>query len=427
MSGLETNADSTPLIPPPLPAHHGEPLAAEARMVSLDMLRGLALLGILIANMLLFSQPLAYGFRSGLWLGSMDKIADWISLLLIEGKFYPIFAFLFGLGFSMQMGRADARGVDFSVVYRRRLLVLMAIGIAHGIFLWDGDVLLYYAMCGFLLLLFRNRKPVTITIWAAVCILLPASLILVGGLVIQVLSGNAEFSKLMEEFYTQDPVVKGELLRAFVTGSYADTVNYRLDEFLLLALITLIFMPVTLGLFLIGLLAGRKQIFIEAARNRRQTVAVLAACGCVGLLGNLLGAWATMVGSGKAEFGLMLIGYSVISIFGPVLATAYVAGMLLLIQHARSAVFLSPLASVGRMALTNYLAQSAIATTLFYGYGFGLGLGGNIGRLGTIGIAFAIFAAQVLYSMIWLNFFHYGPLEWLWRSLTYGKRQPMRR
>jgi len=429
MSDLENNGDGTRVMPPPLPGNHGKPLApvaAEERIFSMDVLRGFALLGILIANMVYFSQPLEVGgFRNVFWFSALDRIADWISVLLVEGKFYPLFSFLFGLGFSIQMDRAGSRGLDFIPVYRRRLFVLMGFGIAHGIFLWEGDVLLSYALCGFLLLLFRNRKPVTIGVWAVAIILLPALLILFGGLVFLMLSGNADFWQLLEEAYAEDAEMRNELILAFVTGGYADTVAYRLGEFLLTTLFTMMFAPAFLGLFLIGLLAGRKQIIVEAARHQRLLARVLAACGVVGLVGNFFGAWAIMAGSARADFGLVLIGHSVISVFGPVLAAAYVAGILLLIQREGSLVFLSPVASVGRMALTNYLAQSAIATTIFYGYGFGLG--GNVGRLGTIGMALVIFAAQVLFSVIWLNLFRFGPMEWLWRSLTYGKRQPMRR
>ena len=152
--------DEKSVGPPPLPENYGKPLvpvSAAERIVSLDVLRGFALLGILIANMVYFSQPLEVsGFRNAFWFGPVDKLADWISILLVEGKFYPLFSFLFGLGFSMQMDRADSRELNFIPTYRRRLFVLMGFGVAHGIFLWEGDVLLAYALCGFLLLLFRN-------------------------------------------------------------------------------------------------------------------------------------------------------------------------------------------------------------------------------------------------------------------------------
>jgi uncharacterized protein len=143
----------------------------------------------------------------------------------------------------------------------------------------------------------------------------------------------------------------------------------------------------------------------------------------VGLVGNFFGAWVMMSASTSESFGYLLVGTGILSIFGPVLTAAYVAGAVLLIDQRPSFPFLPPLAAVGQMALTHYLAQSLIATTLFYGYG--LGLGGSVGRLGTIVIALMIFSAQVLFSMIWLKHFRHGPMEWLWRSLTYGARQPM--
>lgn len=415
--------------PPPLPENYGKPLApvsASERIVSLDVLRGMALLGILISNMLYFSQPLVPdGARDGLWFGPADRLADWIVIWLVEGKFYPLFSFLFGLGFSMQMDRASARGLEFGALYRRRLWILAGFGLAHGIFLWEGDVLLAYAVCGFALLLFRNRKPLTILIWAAALIMLPALLILAGGLILMMLAGTPEFAEVMRESVAEDALTRRELIEAFVTGGYADAVSYRLGELILTILVTMVFAPAFLGQFLIGLLAGRKRIVSEVGAHRRILVKVLLIGGAVGLVANFFGAWAMMSGSSDEDFGLMLIGMGIISMFGTVLTAAYVAGIVLLLERWPSLAILPPVAAVGRMALTNYLAQSAIATTIFYGYG--LGLGGSVGRLGTIGIALLIFAAQVLFSVLWLKFFRYGPMEWVWRSLTYGTRQPMRR
>lgn len=415
--------------PPPLPVNYGKPLApvtSSERIVSMDVLRGFALLGILIANMQYFSQPLEdSGFRGGLWFGWTDRLADWISIFLVEGKFYPLFSFLFGLGFSMQIDRAVSRGLNFSATYRRRLFILMGFGLAHGIFLWDGDVLLSYAVCGFFLPLFRNRKSRTIAIWAAAIILLPALLILAGGVLILLLSGSPVFATAMRESLADDSFAKRELIEAFVNGSYADAVLYRLGELIFMIPATMIFAPAFLGLFLVGLLAGRKKIITEVAANRQLLVRILMICGAVGLAGNFLGAWVMMSGAVRENYGILLAATGIISIFGPVLTAAYIAGIVLLIDRRPSLPFLSPIAAVGRMALTNYLAQSLIATTLFYGYGFGLG--GSVGKLGTIGISLLILAAQILFSVIWLNHNRYGPMEWLWRSLTYGARQRMGR
>ncbi len=383
------------------------------------------MLGILISNMVFFSQPLEEsGWRGGYWYGQEDWLADWISVFLVEGKFYPIFSLLFGLGFSIQMDRASARGMDFKPVYMRRLRVLMGFGLAHGILLWDGDVLFYYAICGFVLLLFRDRKPLTMLIWAGALIVLPALLLLLFGLLMMLLWNHPEFSAAMQESMDEDAETRYELIRAYVTGGYLDAVSYRLRELFFTVLVMMMFAPPFLGLFLIGMFAGQKRIFVQVKEHHRFLKRTLVICGGTGLVANAVGAWLVMAGSEKTDFGMVLIGAGINSVFGPVLAFAYIAGIVLLIHRTPKLAVLAPIASVGRMALTNYLGQSLIATTIFYGYG--LGLGGNTGRLGTIGIALLIFAGQVLFSVIWLKSFRYGPMEWVWRSLTYGKKQPMR-
>ncbi len=420
--------DEKKICPPPLPENHGkplEPVSSLERIVSLDVLRGFGLLGILISNMVFFSQPLEAGaWRGGYWYGQMDWLADWISVFLVEGKFYPIFSLLFGLGFSIQMDRALARGIDPRPVYIRRLFILMGFGLAHGVLLWDGDVLFYYAVCGLVLWFFRNRKPLTVIIWATALILLPALLILLIGFVIMLFGNHPEFSAAMQESIDGDKEVKYELIRAYVTGGYLDAVSYRLRELFFTILVMMVFAPPYLGLFLIGMVAGRKRIITEVAAHHGFLKRTLVVCGVLGLVANFLSAWFVMAGSGKTDYGMVLIGAGISSVFGPVLAFAYVAGILLLIHRMPTLSVLSPISAVGRMAQTNYLGQSLIATTIFYGYG--LGLGGNTGRLGTIGIALLIFAGQAVFSVFWLKSFRYGPMEWIWRSLTYGKRQPMR-
>jgi uncharacterized protein len=412
--------------PPPLPENYGKPLAPVSpteRIASLDVLRGFALLGILIANMFFISQPLEEeGWRHGLWFGPLDRVANWVSLLLIEGKFYPLFSFLFGLGYAIQLDRASSRVLDPTSVYYRRLFILMGFGLAHGIFLWNGDVLFAYALCGFFLPLFRNRKSRTIAIWAAAIILLPALLSLTGGVMLCLLWDQPEMVEAFQSAMV-DQENRHQLIRVFVNGSYPDVLSYRLSDMVFTMFQVLISAPAFLGLFLVGLLAGRSRLIVEVADHRRTFEKILMVCGAVGLAGNFIGAWLMMAASVDEHWGLMLIGIGIISIFGPVLTAAYIAGMVMLIDRRPSLPFLPPIAAVGRMALTNYLMQSLIATTIFYGYG--LGLGGTVGRLGTIGIALLIFVAQILFSVLWLGFFRYGPVEWLWRSLTYGVSQPM--
>ncbi len=429
MSDLGNFAIESRVGPPPLPKNYGMPLSPVStgeRLVSLDVMRGFALLGILIANMLHFSQPLVPdGMRSGLWFGFLDRVADFFSLLLVDGKFYPLFSFLFGLGFAIQMDRASSRALNPKAVYVRRFCILMGFGITHGIFLWNGDVLFVYALCGFFLLLFRNRKPLTIIIWATALVVLPALFYLLLGLLITMLWGDPTMKSAFMESPADVLETRRDLIRAFVTGGYPDAVTYRVREMFYTLFMTLMFAPAFLGLFLFGMLAGRKRIITEVKENWGLLVKLFKVCGAVGLVGNFIGAWVLMTAYADKHYGLILIGTAAVSIFGPLLTAAYIAGMVMWIQRRPSIVMLKWVAAAGRMALTNYLAQSLIATTIFYGYG--IGSGGSVGKLGTVVIAVMIFAAQVGFSVLWLRSFSYGPMEWLWRSLTYGARQPMRR
>ncbi len=155
------------------------PVAAGERIETLDVLRGFALCGILTVNMAGFSWPHEYLlWQREFWDSRANALVNWIILFLADGKFYPIFSFLFGLGAAIQMERADCRTVPFGGRYCRRMFALLAFGIGHALLIWDGDVLVSYALCGFLLLPFRKRQPKTILIWALACLLIPALFII---------------------------------------------------------------------------------------------------------------------------------------------------------------------------------------------------------------------------------------------------------
>src|SRR5688500_1977833 len=147
-----------------------EPVEASARNETLDVLRGFALFGILLVNMALFSWPATYAVLTTeeSWTTRADKIADWVVRFVAEGKFYPLFSFLFGWGMTVQMERAKSREGSFVRFFSRRLLVLLGIGLVHAFLIWEGDILMAYAVFGFLLLAFRNRRPRTLLLWATV-------------------------------------------------------------------------------------------------------------------------------------------------------------------------------------------------------------------------------------------------------------------
>lgn len=405
------------------------PVAPTERIETLDALRGFALLGILAVNMTLFSWPVYEVFVTGRdWTLWHDRLADWAVRFLAEGKFYLLFSFLFGLGMAIQMQRAEARGAAFAGRFSRRLTVLLGIGLLHAFVLWEGDILVWYAAFGFLLLAFRKCKPGTLLIWAGVFLLIPVAvyaliwaMVAVGS---QVPEGaeaiQQEFARA-EQYYAQ---VAQENLRVFAQGTVAEIFAQRARNVLFLWSYTWFFAPNFFAMFLLGLYAGKRRLLHEVEAHVRLFRRLLVWGLCLGLPGNLI----YTVGfefANQSEVSLTwVIAMGAYAVGGPALCFAYAAGITLLLRRANWERCLRPLASAGRMALSNYLLQSLVCTTIFYSYG--LGWYGSVGRAAGLGLVMLIFAAQLPLSVWWLNHFRFGPAEWVWRSLTYGKLQPMR-
>jgi uncharacterized protein len=399
------------------------------RIQVIDILRGFALFGILLVNMELFSHPVQQVMLGHDELAAFpDRLAAWGIKLLAETKFYPIFSFLFGVGFALQILRAEQRGTRFVPFYLRRLFVLLLIGMAHAIFVWVGDILVLYAILGAILLLFfRRRAPRTLLIWTVVMLLL--SVLVVGGLVGLALlarltpEGAAQMSS---EFAASEATLRAAAAQAkevYATGSFGAITAQRLSD-LGLAYSLYVFLGFNaFAMFLLGLYAGRRGIFRDIPAH-------------VPLLRKILW-WGIPVGLGsqlvyvvlnerfdafEPSWGSLVANLAQFA-GAPVLALVYVAGVTLLVQHGAWHARLRPLAAVGRMAMTNYLLQSLVATMLFYGYGFGLF--GSIGPALGLLITIAIFCAQIPLSVLWLHRFQFGPVEWLWRVLTYMRWQPL--
>jgi uncharacterized protein len=405
------------------------PVAATERLETLDVLRGFALFGILLVNMAMFGWPV---YRSMIpdrgWTTPIDTIADWMVRFLAEGKFYPLFSFLFGLGMALQMQRTEARGARFSGLFCRRLLVLLGIGLAHAFLIWEADILVSYAVCGFLLLAFRKCKPKTLLIWAGIFLLLPSALCVlfwglftVGSLLpaiasiieTETASQGAHYARLVEEN-----------IRVFSQGSVAEIFAQRAQNVLFMWQLTWFFWPTLLSMFLVGLYAGQRRIPHDVEAH----LGVIRRTFLFGLMVGLPASACYATGVGLIDplklnvKWLLTTGASTIG--GPALGLAYAAGIVLLLRRAGWKKRLWPLTAPGRMALSNYLFQSAIGTTIFYSYG--LGWYGSLGKAAGLGFAVMIYAVQVLLSFWWLKHFRSGPVEWLWRTLTYGQRQPIR-
>jgi len=404
---------------PPDSTSEMHPIAVPDRLEVIDILRGFTILGILLVNMPLYGWP-NWGplraMRTQLPSGPVDEAASWFLWLFAEDKFYPLLSFLFGVGFSIQLAQSDSRANDFLSVYRRRLLALLLIGLVHGFLLWPGDILVRYALMGFLLLPFREHSPKTILVSGLILIFIPIALLPLQRDVNQqifahVIGVDADYKELWNES-----------LRAYSRGTLAE-ISLQRARAVAWGLSWPISWLQILGLFLTGLYAGRREFFQNLQMLRpvvRKAFCWALPLGIGGMLvragvlqlPNLLGPYL----AGTGEEVLDTIGYLALS-------SVYAIAIILLAQREACKPFLRPLAAVGRMALSNYLFQSLVCTTLFYSYG--IGLYGKIGPAAGLFLTFAIYAGQVLLSLAWLRHFRFGPMEWVWRSLTYGKPQPM--
>jgi uncharacterized protein len=420
-------------IPPVISAWQREaltPVPAQGRIATLDVLRGFALFGILTVNMLGFSWPVEMMMlRADFWDAPADVIADGAIQFLAEGKFYPLFAFLFGLGAALQMERAESLGAKFTGRFCRRLLVLLGFGLAHALLLWEGDILVWYALCGFLLLPFRPRQPKTVLIWAFICLLLPALFILMIWVLLVGLSLIPEFAKSIQEALTQEPEAYTwqleESIRIFAQGSYAEIFAERFSNLLYMWMVGLFYVPTFFAMFLVGLYVGKRRLLQNFVANAGRIRQVLLWGLIIGVPANLFYAAGMAITDMTDARFVWLLCHAVMIVGGPALSLAYAAAVVLLLQSEFWQRGLHCIATTGRMALSNYLLQSLICTTIFYSYG--LGLFGSVGRATGLGLAILIYVVQVGISVWWLQRFQFGPMEWLWRTLTYGKRQPMRR
>ncbi len=406
------------------------PLPSGGRLDLLDVLRGTAIFGILIANIMVVSGYffLAEAERAVLPTAAADEVLSFLVRMLLEGKFYSIFSLLFGYGFAVQLASAAARGVDFGPLFRRRLRGLLWIGLAHAVFLWYGDILLLYALLGFLLLRFRQSTDRTLLRVAAACLVLPVViylLMLAGSLAMG--SGTPTAPPTADA--GPDPTAEfvAMMTTAWREGSWLD--SFRANLFGLAGrwvdLFISVRFPKVFGMFLLGLYLGRRGFGTDLHRDGPVLRRVLGIGLLVGLPASAAMSWLEGLGVYFPPSALGLLQTVVAAIGVPALALAYAAGIALAFGSAWGRRLVGRMAAAGRMALTNYLMHSAIMIVLFYGWG--LGWHGRMGPALTTPIALAICAAQVPLSRWWLSRFQFGPVEWLWRQYTYQVRLPIRR
>ncbi|RAP28434.1 hypothetical protein C2W64_04868 [Brevibacillus laterosporus] len=370
------------------------------RVAAVDGIRGLSLFGILMANMLIFQYGLWGKDQLHLFSPSvMDTFTHSFLKLMVEGSFIPIFTFLFGFSMVKLKESLERQNCKYRRHLLRRFLFLMVVGWLHSTFLWEGDILLFYGIIGVALIMFVNRTKKTLLIWGSILLLLPS---LLGFSSVENLTKDP--TKL-EQYVKQTQIVNS-------SGTYSEIKEHRSTphdlgisdlEFFAILLIAPI---ITTPMFLFGMYAAKAAWFVDPLGKRSYYLKRALLFLPLGLLLKSLPILLTANWSGIGDF----LGASVLSL-GYIFSFAFFYSKL---THTR---WLTCFECVGKLSMTNYLMQTVICTTIFYGYG--LGLFGTFGVLAGIFLSLIIFSLQVAASFLYLKHFSYGPIEKLLRIWTY--------
>jgi uncharacterized protein len=392
-----------------------QPLPRQQRIGAVDVLRGFALLGVVVVNTQSFAGHLPPPPGT-----LVDQVAAWLVAWLLTAKSYSLFSLLFGLGFAIQMERAEARGQDFGPFFRRRCLILFLIGVANAVLLFEGDILTLYAILGMVLLLFRRSAPATLVGWAVGLLSLAVAINLLGALAFTSAPQTAGGAGAADAGAAAREVV-------YRTGSYLEVVQARLGPALNQAVGQLVLgFPNVFAMFLLGLALGRVRAF-AAIDEHVPLFRSLCRWGLLlGLPLNALSATlTTQIGAG-GEGPAFWLGEAVQAAGAPLLMLGYLGSIVLLLRRGGAAgAVLGRLAPMGQISLTCYLGSSLLLNLVYYG--FGLGLYGRTGVAGDLLVGLVVYALLLVFSTLYVPAFRYGPAEWLWRSLTYGRRQPLLR
>ncbi len=407
-----------------------KPVDQQRRILVLDVLRGFALLGILMVNMPLFNTPFTVLMgEARIWTDQANQNALWFIDFFFHGKFYVLFSLLFGMGFYFFLRKVDEAGQSVINVFRRRLLVLLLIGALHVVLLWYGDILVIYALFGFIMTWFRKKSNRTVMVWAIVFLILPVFFSALFAAAIKLGMSVPEAAEgIKAGFLEQEKFFENLAQRALIIysqGSFSEIMSIRLNEYSFIWGGIFAFFPFVLAMFLVGLLFGRKGYFFDISKHIGFFKKLFWYSLPFALLGNWVLAHYIRVASHTMpgiEQVYMNAGFAV---GGPSMAFVYISLVVFCIHRGWLRWLTEKIAVTGRMALTNYLTQTIICTTIFYGYGFGLY--GQVNIWQGIILTFVIYIIQVIWSQYWLRYFRFGPFEWAWRSLTYWKLQPLKK
>lgn len=398
--------------------NNGSPVEGKQRHLILDALRGFALLGICLANFPEFSlfTFLKPETVEGMSSAGIDLVTKYFIYIFIDGKFYTIFSLLFGIGFSIIIENNIKRGAKGVAIFYRRMMWLVLIGFAHLMLIWSGDILMLYAFVGMCLPAFRNRQDKTLLIWAALLLCLPVVV---------------DFISQISGIYLSEPFIRWQGLYCDRYGITEDNFAYWLRDAktygdVLKFLIQGAFERMSefvdgnryfkvAGLFLIGYWIGRNKLYANLSKYYSQLKKTMILGLYLGIPLSVFYAWSAITGKpfGLGFHSLLYLASVYLTGFG------YVAVFSVFYLKCKDGILWKILAKPGRMALTNYIGQSVLGIIIFYGVGFGLGA--DTGLFATEWIALGVFLFEVGMSYVWLTIFRFGPLEWIWRCLTYKR------
>ncbi|MFC0561729.1 DUF418 domain-containing protein [Halalkalibacter alkalisediminis] len=386
------------------------PLQDKDRIASLDMMRGFALLGILMANSLHFQFGLLLipDIHQFYPLGPLDRAAEIFVQVFAASSFYTLFSFLFGYGMAFLKERLEQQQLSFNKLYWRRTFILLVVGFIHGIFIWDGDILFTYALTAFVLFFFLKLSERGLLNWSLVLLFMMALSI----------ATPEEDSTIYDAQFLQYSIEEKEALSL---KSYTDVVHFRLFNdplgigFMGEVILQVSVMISVLGMFLLGAFVHRKKWLVHPIESRPLLIRVWWITLLIGFPSKII-----YIFNDRYTYEMLHT-----TVGGPLVAMFYASSIALMASSKNTNRLLYPLTYVGRLSLTNYLLQSIVFTTLFYGYGFNLF--GRIGIFAGLLLCFVFFALQIFASKWWLSRFYIGPFEWFWRAGTYLRLPKIRR
>jgi uncharacterized protein len=401
------------------------PVTAKERIASLDVLRGVALLGILPMNIQAFSMisaaylnPTAYGDFHG-----ANYWVWYFCHLLADEKFMTIFSMLFGAGIFLMTSHVEAAGKNPGRLHFRRMGWLILFGVLHSYLLWYGDILVNYGLCGLLAYCYRKMPPQKLIAYGLLFVAVASALFFYGGWAMPHWPAEKR-DELRQQIWEPTPAMRAEEQAAYRSG-WLGEMKQRANDSLVVELNGFLFLAFwrVEGLMLIGIALFKLGVF-SAQRSVRFYWSFIAAALFIGFPAIIYGVHRD-VATGWEFRRSFFFGFQYNYWASILVSLGWVGAAMLVCQSPSLRRVTKPVAAVGRMAFSNYIFDTVVCTTIFYGFGFGLF--GKVSRVAQIQIVVAIWIVQLILSSIWMQYFQFGPLEWLWRSLTYWKRQPFRK